>query len=118
MVSAHPLSTRDCYRDDQMYTPQDSSGGNGSRTSSRTLIFECVRLLSTYPQRSHPGRPGQSILQFQRKAAGKDLLLLAQFGKESEPETVVPKVSQEILAEMIGTTRSRVSFMNHFRNWG
>ena len=46
-------------------------------------------------------------------------LLLAQFGKESNPETVVPKVSQEILAEMIGTTRSRVSFfMNRFRKLG
>ena len=47
------------------------------------------------------------------------LLLLAQFGKESKPETVVPKISQEILAEMIGTTRSRVSFfMNRFRKLG
>lgn len=43
-------------------------------------------------------------------------LLLAQFGKESKPETVVPKISQEVLPEMIGTTRSRVSlFMNRFR---
>ena len=47
------------------------------------------------------------------------LLLLAQFGKESKPETVVPKISQEVLAEMIGTTRSRVSFfMNRFRKLG
>ena len=49
----------------------------------------------------------------------RTLLLLAQFGKESKPETVVPKISQEILAEMIGTTRSRVSFfMNRFRKLG
>ncbi len=47
------------------------------------------------------------------------LLLLAQFGKESKPETVVPKISQEVLAGMIGTTRSRVSFfMNRFRKLG
>jgi len=47
------------------------------------------------------------------------LLLLAHFGKDGTPESVVPKVSQEMLAEMIGTTRSRVSFfMNRFRKLG
>ena len=53
------------------------------------------------------------------KRLARTLLLLAQFGKESKPETVVPKISQEMLAEMIGTTRSRVSFfMNRFRKLG
>ncbi len=53
------------------------------------------------------------------KRLARILLLLAQFGKETKPETVVPKISQEILAEMIGTTRSRVSFfMNRFRKLG
>ena len=53
------------------------------------------------------------------KRLARALLLLAQFGKESKPETVVPKISQEMLAEMIGTTRSRVSFfMNRFRKLG
>jgi len=47
------------------------------------------------------------------------LLLLARFGKDGVPETVIPKISQETLAEMIGTTRSRVSFfMNRFRELG
>jgi CRP/FNR family transcriptional regulator, cyclic AMP receptor protein len=47
------------------------------------------------------------------------LLLLAHFSKEGKPETVIPKISQETLAEMIGTTRSRVSFfMNRFRESG
>jgi CRP/FNR family cyclic AMP-dependent transcriptional regulator len=47
------------------------------------------------------------------------LLILAHFGKEGVSETVVPKISQESLAEMIGTTRSRVSFfMNRFRKLG
>lgn len=47
------------------------------------------------------------------------LLILAHFGKEGVPETVVPKISQETLAEMVGTTRSRVSFfMNRFRKLG
>jgi CRP-like cAMP-binding protein len=45
--------------------------------------------------------------------------MLAHFGKEAIPETVVPKISQETLAEMIGTTRSRVSFfMYRFRKLG
>ena len=53
------------------------------------------------------------------KRLARTLLLLAQFGKKSKPETVVPKISQEVLAEMIGTTRSRVSFfMNRFRKLG
>jgi len=44
---------------------------------------------------------------------------LAHFGKDGKPEAVIPKISQETLAEMIGTTRSRVSFfMNKFRNLG
>jgi CRP-like cAMP-binding protein len=47
------------------------------------------------------------------------LLLLAQFGKSGGTETVIPKISQETLAEMVGTTRSRVSFfMNRFRKMG
>jgi CRP/FNR family transcriptional regulator, cyclic AMP receptor protein len=53
------------------------------------------------------------------KRLARVLLLLAHFGKEGIPETVVPKVSQETLAEMVGTTRSRVSFfMNRFRKLG
>jgi CRP/FNR family transcriptional regulator, cyclic AMP receptor protein len=53
------------------------------------------------------------------KRLARALLLLAQFGKEGKPETVIPKISQETLAEMIGTTRSRVSFfMNRFRKLG
>ena len=53
------------------------------------------------------------------KRLARILLLLAHFGKEGKPETVIPKVSQEMLAEMIGTTRSRVSFfMNRFRKLG
>ena len=53
------------------------------------------------------------------KRLARVLLLMAHFGKEGKPEPVVPKVSQEMLAEMIGTTRSRVSFfMNKFRKLG
>jgi CRP-like cAMP-binding protein len=53
------------------------------------------------------------------KRLARTLLLLARYGKENQPEKVVPKVSQEILAEMIGTTRSRVNlFMNKFKKLG
>jgi CRP/FNR family cyclic AMP-dependent transcriptional regulator len=53
------------------------------------------------------------------KRLARVLLLLAHFGKEGKPESVVPKISQETLAEMVGTTRSRVSFfMNRFRKLG
>ncbi len=53
------------------------------------------------------------------KRLARALLLLAHFGKESKSETVIAKISQETLAEMVGTTRSRVSFfMNKFRKLG
>ena len=53
------------------------------------------------------------------KRLARILLLLAQFGKEPRPENVIPKVSQETLAAMVGTTRARVSyFMNRFRKMG
>ena len=53
------------------------------------------------------------------KRLARILLLMAEFGQPGEPEPLIPKISQETLAEMIGTTRSRVSFfMNHFRKLG
>ena len=53
------------------------------------------------------------------KRLARMLLLLANFGKEARPEPIIAKISQETLAEMIGTTRSRVSFfMNKFRKLG
>jgi len=53
------------------------------------------------------------------KRLARVLLMLAHFGKEGVPEAVVPRISQETLAEMVGTTRSRVSFfMNRFRKLG
>ena len=53
------------------------------------------------------------------KRLARILLLMAEFGQQGEPEPLIPKISQETLAEMIGTTRSRVSFfMNRFRKLG
>jgi CRP-like cAMP-binding protein len=53
------------------------------------------------------------------KRLARTLLLLARYGKEDQPQGLLPKVSQETLAEMVGTTRSRVNFfMNKFRQLG
>ena len=53
------------------------------------------------------------------KRLARILLLMAEFGKPGEPETLIPQITQETLADMIGTTRSRVSFfMNRFRKMG
>jgi CRP-like cAMP-binding protein len=53
------------------------------------------------------------------KRLARALLLLAHLGEDSKPEAVIPKINQETLAEMIGTTRSRVSFfLNRFRKLG
>jgi CRP/FNR family cyclic AMP-dependent transcriptional regulator len=53
------------------------------------------------------------------KRLARVLLLLARFGKEGKPEAAIPKISQETLAEMVGTTRGRVNFfMNRFRKFG
>jgi CRP/FNR family transcriptional regulator, cyclic AMP receptor protein len=53
------------------------------------------------------------------KRLARTLLLLARYGKEDQPHGLLPKVSQEVLAEMVGTTRSRVNFfMNKFRKLG
>jgi CRP/FNR family transcriptional regulator, cyclic AMP receptor protein len=53
------------------------------------------------------------------KRLARALLLLARFGKEGQPETIIPRISQETLAEMVGTNRGRVNmFMNKFRKLG
>ena len=63
--------------------------------------------------------PGDQLFNSSEKRLARALLLLANFGKDGRPERIIAKVSQETLAEMIGTTRSRVShFMNKFRKLG
>jgi hypothetical protein len=60
---------------------------------------------------------GENQNRIRRNGASNPLM--AEFGKPGEPETFIPRISQETLAEMIGTTRFRVSFfMNRFRNLG
>ncbi|MCC2641376.1 MAG: cAMPbinding protein catabolite activator and regulatory subunit of cAMPdependent protein [Nitrospira sp.] len=73
--------------------------------------------LLLHNMRIEEGLIGQ-LFHSSEKRLARVLLLLAHFGKEGKPETVIPKISQETLAEMIGTTRSRVSFfMISSGNW-
>ena len=59
------------------------------------------------------------LLNSSEKRLVRTLLLLARYGKEDKPRGVLPKILQEMLAEMVGTTRSRVNFfMNKFRKLG
>jgi CRP/FNR family cyclic AMP-dependent transcriptional regulator len=61
----------------------------------------------------------EQLFNNSEKRLARTLLLMAEFGKPGEPETLIPPITQEALADMIGTTRSRVSFfMNRFRKLG
>ena len=87
--------------------------------SPRTHPFRSVRRI--FVDAEHQVREDlvDQLFNSSEKRLARVLLMLAHFGKEGIPESVIPKVSQETLAEMVGTTRSRVSFfMNRFRKLG
>jgi CRP/FNR family transcriptional regulator, cyclic AMP receptor protein len=85
----------------------------------RTRVFRSVRGLFAGPKYPLRGRSCRPPVNSSEKRLARILLLLAHFGKEGTPQNVVPKISQETLAEMVGTTRSRVGFfMNRFRTLG
>ena len=103
------------------------------RQSPRFALRHCRVILTSFPNQEipeHPvhdgsASPGTRLSRYVRgifsseKRLARVLLLLAHFGKDGKPEVVIPKISQETLAEMVGTTRSRVSFfMNRFRKLG
>lgn len=114
----------------------------GLRLATATAITSCTALMIDrdtmirvlHEQRSfsdffmhfllHRGMRTQADLVDQlfnssEKRLARTLLLMAEFGKPGEPVTMIPAITQEALAEMIGTTRSRVSFfMNRFRKLG
>ena len=116
--------------------------GQGIRTATATAVEDCslvriekdamIRVLHDQPAfaelfmaylLAHTIRIEEDLVDHlfnsSEKRLARVLLLLAHFGKEGKPETVIAKISQETLAEMIGTTRSRVSFfMNKFRKLG
>jgi len=77
-----------------------------------------VKFLLTRGMRTQADLVDQ-LFNSSEKRLARTLLLMAEFGKPGEPETLIPAITQEALAEMIGTTRSRVSFfMNRFRRLG
>ncbi len=77
-----------------------------------------LRFLLTRGMRTQADLVDQ-LFNSSEKRLARTLLLMAEFGKPGEPETLIPAITQEALAEMIGTTRSRVSFfMNRFRRLG
>jgi CRP-like cAMP-binding protein len=114
----------------------------GARLATATAITACTALKIRRDEmiRAMHGEPGFSdlVLKFllmrsmriqadlvdqlfnsSEKRLARILLLMAEFGKPGESEPFIPKISQETLAEMVGTTRSRVSFfMNRFRKLG
>ena len=116
--------------------------GQGTRTATATVVEDCtvvridkdimIRVMHDQPAFAElfmayllahtiriEGDLVDHLFNSSEKRLARVLLLLAHFGKEGKPETVIAKISQETLAEMIGTTRSRVSFfMNKFRKLG
>ena len=131
-----------------LLTPGDFIGeealasGGGQRMATATAITACnalridrdemvrvlhsehsfsdffVRFLLTRGMRTQADLVDQ-LFNSSEKRLARTLLLMAEFGKVGEPETLIPAITQEALAEMIGTTRSRVSFfMNRFRKLG
>ena len=118
------------------------TGGQPLRMANAHAMLECsvLRIGKTVVQEALRNQPEFAELMLQHlvtrtirieedlvdqlfnsseKRLARALLLLANFGKDGKPEPVIAKISQETLAEMIGTTRSRVSFfMNKFRRLG
>ena len=96
-----------------------------SAVTAFSLTQIVVNIIQTHTRRE-PSLISWTLRGFPTSSAGfpfdclaRALLLLANFGKDGRPEPIIAKVSQETLAEMIGTTRSRVSFfMNKFRKLG
>jgi len=121
---------------------ESMAGGVGLRMASATAVTECsalridraemirvmheehtfsdmfVKFLLARSMRTQADLVDR-LFNSSEKRLARILLLMAEFGKPGEPEMLIPKISQETLAEMIGTTRSRVSFfMNRFRKLG
>src|SRR6202521_733560 len=95
-------------------TPRMDSSRGWKRTRSRMFLSHVL----TRSARVEEDLVDQLFNSTEKRLA-RLALLLANFGKEGRPEPVAAKITQEMLAEMIGTTRSRVShFMNKFRNLG
>ena len=137
--SEPPALHRRGYRASGLVLTSTPAGGNGSRSLRLEARLSCA---SKRPRCSASSTPSphfaevftvhlltrnsrvgadlaDHLFNSSEKRLARALLLLANFGKEGTPEPITAKISQAMLAEMIGTTRSRVSyFMNRFRKLG
>ena len=78
-----------------------------------------LHLLHADPEHPHQADLVDQLFNSSEKRLARALLLLARYGQQDAPQRVVPKMSQKTLAEMVGTTRSRVNFfMNKFKRLG
>ncbi len=92
---------------------------DGGSASPGTRVFGYVRGIFANTEHPYEEDLVDQLFNSSEKRLARILLLLAHFGKEGKPEVAIPTISQETLAEMVGTTRSRVSFfMNRFRKLG
>ena len=110
----------DGHRSDEMHDRANIKGGHHSRDPRRAGVCRVVYRAPAWPATVGSRRTWSINCSIRARNVWRGLFcLLANFGKEGRPEPIIAKVSQETLAEMIGTTRSRVSFfMNKFRKLG
>jgi CRP-like cAMP-binding protein len=93
--------------------------GNDSHAPRTARRFGIVRYAPAFTQHSFRSRSGEQLFNSSEKRLARILSLLADSGKESRAKTVLPTINQEHLAQMVGTTRSRVShFMMKFKKLG
>src|SRR5579864_6135320 len=99
-----------------MHDRANIKGRYQPRDPRRASVCRVIYFAPSGAQQSCRGGPGRSAVQFERETSGANASASCEFWQGSRPEPIIAKVSQETLAEMIGTTRSRVShFMNKFR---
>ena len=110
----------DRVRSDEMRDRAGIEGGHHARHPRRSRrLPSCLSCILLARKSRVEEDLVDQLFNSSEKRLARALLLLANFGKEGRPEPIIAKVSQEMLADMIGTTRSRVSFfMNKFRKLG
>ena len=119
MLDRTAEASGDSYGNDGMRDDASGEDRDPAGPSRRACILRDVHLAYLARNARVEEDLVDQLFNSTEKRLARVLLLLANFGKEGRPEPIVAKISQETLAEMIGTTRSRVShFMNKFRDLG
>ena len=107
-------------RNDRLYGDAHREEIHDGSNPQGTYVLRYVRDLSADPEHTRYEEDlVDQLFNSSEKRLARILLLLAHFGKDGKPEVAIPTISQETLAEMVGTTRGRVNlFMNRFRKLG